>query len=86
MQVPPDFEVSPDKARKEILTELWVTYIDRETPPAVKVAALDKIAKIQSAYAPIKVEAAKPKFMSLADFYATAQTPSAPEEEAGTDV
>jgi hypothetical protein len=54
--------------RKEILTELWALVGDPGQPGSVAVAALDRIARIEDAYTPIKVEVKK-RFVSLADFY-----------------
>lgn len=72
MLVPPPARTVVEE-RASIVEELWITYIDRETPPSAKVASLDKLAKIAGAYAPIKVETDKAKFMSLSDFYASVQ-------------
>lgn len=55
-------------AREDILAELWEVATGTESPAAARVAALDKIAKIEGAYKPIVVES-KNRFRSLADFY-----------------
>lgn len=55
--------------RQEILDELWALVGGPEHPGSVQVAALDRIARIEGAYTPIKIETKK-KFTSLADFYA----------------
>lgn len=54
--------------RKEILNELWALVGDPGQPGSVAVAALDRIARIEDAYTPIKIEVKK-RFVSLADFY-----------------
>jgi hypothetical protein len=54
--------------RQEILDELWALVGDPGHPGSVAVAALDRIARIEDAYTPIKVEVKK-RFVSLADFY-----------------
>lgn len=54
--------------RQEILKELWALVGDPGEPGSVAVAALDRIARIEDAYTPIKVEV-KRRFTSLADFY-----------------
>jgi hypothetical protein len=72
-----DLTPSDDKhqKRQEILDELWALVADPEHPGSVVVAALDKIAKIENAYAPIKIES-KRKFANLADFYAKVVVPA----------
>ncbi len=69
---PPD---DKHQKRQEILDELWALVADTEHPGSVAVAALDKIAKIENAYAPIKIETKK-KFVNLADFYAKVVLPA----------
>lgn len=69
---PPD---GKHQKRQEILDELWALVADTEHPGSVAVAALDKIAKIENAYAPIKIETKK-KFVNLADFYAKVVLPA----------
>lgn len=69
---PPD---DKHQKRQEILDELWALVADPEHPGSVAVAALDKIAKIENAYAPIKIETKK-KFVNLADFYAKVVLPA----------
>lgn len=61
--------------RQEIIDELWAVIGEDEHGGAVHVAALDKLAKIEGAYTPIKIETKK-KFVNLADFYAGVTLPS----------
>lgn len=65
----PDAADAKRAKRKEILDELWALVGDPNHPGSVAVAALDRIARIEDAYTPIKVEVKK-RFASLADFYA----------------
>lgn len=60
--------------RQEIIDELWAVIAEDEHGGAVHVAALDKLAKIEGAYTPIRIETKK-KFVSLADFYAGVALP-----------
>lgn len=57
-----------DEKRQEILAELWALVGDLAHPGSVQVAALDKIAKIEGAYKPKRIERVN-KFTNLADFY-----------------
>lgn len=65
----PDAQAAKLAKRKEILDELWALVVDEAHPGSVAVAALDRIARIEDAYSPIKIETKK-KFANLADFYA----------------
>ena len=68
--------------RQEIIDELWAVIQEEEHGGAVHVAALDKLAKIEGAYTPIRIETKK-KFVDLAAFYAGV---ALPEKDITADV
>lgn len=72
--------------RAKIILELWEIVGDSGedgAPAAARVAALDKIAKIEGAYKPPPV-ANNNRYRNLADFYADVIVPE-PDEESGEE-
>ncbi|MNE12137.1 hypothetical protein D3C81_365210 [compost metagenome] len=66
---------SSAQVRVDIVDELWAIVADAGSPAAAKVAALDRLARIEGAYKPVP----KPnnnRYKSLADFYADVNPPA----------